>query len=195
MSDKEKSTKLTLKLDVSKKQKLEELLKKRLELTSNEGKALVPKEEDKSAAQVKEKASKSVAKVGGKEDEVKKKEPKELVKNDTPEEVDKVSEEKKHHIIAQGDYKAILKYLQKNYPKCFNIKRIKPLEVGIRKKLIAIEEKPFSNFKLRKFLKAYTSTERYKKSLRVGASRVSLTGEKTSKVLKEEVKKVDPKKK
>ena len=93
---------------------------------------------------------------------------------------------------------AVMKYLQKNYPKCFPDKPpFVPLAIGIHNQLIAIEGFPFSKTKLRQFFANYTRTKNYLASLVVGDDRIGLDGVVTSKVTKEEtqnIKQTDNKK-
>ena len=84
-----------------------------------------------------------------------------------------------------------MKYLQKNYPKCFPDKPpFVPLAIGIRNQLVAIEGFPFSKTKLRQFFANYTRTKNYLASLVVGNDRIGLDGMPTSKVTKEETKNI-----
>ena len=86
---------------------------------------------------------------------------------------------------------AVMKYLQKNYPKCFPDKPpFVPLAIGIHNQLIAIEGFPFSKTKLRQFFANYTRTKNYLSSLVVGNDRIALDGMPTSKVTKEETKNI-----
>lgn len=87
-----------------------------------------------------------------------------------------------------------MKYLQKNYPKCFPDKPpFVPLAIGIRNQLVAIEGFPFSKTKLRQFFANYTRTKKYLSSLVVGDDRIGLDGMPTSKVTKEETKNIKQK--
>ena len=97
------------------------------------------------------------------------------------------SAKNKNSIMEHQEYIDILKYLQKNYPKCFAVAEIRPLEIGIREKIFVIEGGGFSRGKIRKFLKVYTRTKKYKQSLVLGAARVNLAGEETSKILESEI--------
>lgn len=86
---------------------------------------------------------------------------------------------------------AVMKYLQKNYPKCFPDKPpFVPLAIGIHNQLVAIEGFPFSKTKLRQFFANYTRTKNYLASLVVGDDRIGLDGMPTSKVTKEEIKNI-----
>ena len=86
---------------------------------------------------------------------------------------------------------AVMKYLQKNYPKCFPDKPpFVPLAIGIHNQLVAIEGFPFSKTKLRQFFANYTRTKNYLTSLVVGDDRIGLDGMPTSKVTKEETKNI-----
>jgi len=86
---------------------------------------------------------------------------------------------------------AVMKYLQKNYPKCFPDKPpFVPLAIGIHNQLVAIEGFPFSKTKLRQFFANYTRTKNYLASLVVGNDRIGLDGMPTSKVTKEETKNI-----
>jgi len=87
------------------------------------------------------------------------------------------------------DHYAVMKYLQKHYPKCFPDKPpLLPLAIGIHHQLLATEDFPFSKTKVRRFFANYTRTKKYLSSIIVGADRVGLDGVPTSKVMEEEKK-------
>ena len=85
------------------------------------------------------------------------------------------------------DHYAVIKYLQKNYPKCSPDKPpFLPLAIGIHHQLLATEDFPFSKTKVRSFFANYTRTKKYRSILVVGNDRVDLNGAPTSKVTKDE---------
>ncbi len=87
------------------------------------------------------------------------------------------------------DHYAVMKYLQKHYPKCFpDEPPLLPLAIGIHHQLLATKDFPFSKTKIRRFFANYTRTKKYLSSIIVGADRVGLDGVPTSKVTKEETK-------
>lgn len=81
-------------------------------------------------------------------------------------------------LLSHEEYSAILKYLQDTYPKCFTSGNtpILPLAIGIHQQLFASANLPFARVKIRKFLKRYTRSKRYRNNLIIGSPRVDLQG-------------------
>ncbi len=90
--------------------------------------------------------------------------------------------------ISDEEYKEVLEYLQQHYPSCFKADRITPLAVGISNQIFAINS-PYSKVKIRRFLRRYTKSAKYRKNLMIGANRYNLDGSISSQVLEEEVNK------
>jgi predicted transposase/invertase (TIGR01784 family) len=91
-------------------------------------------------------------------------------------------------ILTPEEYSAILKYLQNTYPKCFSAGATPlPLAVGIHKQLLASEGLPFAKVKIRRFLKRYTGSKKYRQNLIIGNSRIDLQGNQIGTVTEEEV--------
>ena len=83
-------------------------------------------------------------------------------------------------LLTSEEYLAILKSLQTTYPKCFTISNTPPmpLALGIHKQLLASEGLPFAKVKIRRFLKRYTGSKKYRQNLIIGSPRVDLQGNK-----------------
>jgi len=95
----------------------------------------------------------------------------------------------KKYLFNKEEHYAVMKYLQKHYPKCFPDKPpLLPLAIGIHNQLFVLEDLPFSKTNIRRFFTNYTRTKKYRNSLVVGADRIGLDGASTSKVMKEETK-------
>ena len=91
-------------------------------------------------------------------------------------------------LLTPEEYLVILKHLQTTYPKCFPAKTTPlPLAVGIHKQLLASEELPFAKVKIRRFLKRYTGSKKYRQNLIIGNPRVDLQGNQIGMVTEEEV--------
>ena len=90
-------------------------------------------------------------------------------------------------LLTPEEYSAILKYLQKTYPKCFAPINPLPLAVGIHKQLLVSEGLPFAKVKIRRFLKRYTTSKEYRRNLIIGSPRVDLQGNQIGLVTEEEV--------
>ena len=95
---------------------------------------------------------------------------------------------KQKHNISDEHYQKILSYLNQYYSKSFpKDQELVPLAVGIHNQIFVIEDLPFSNINIKRFLKKYTSTKEYRKNLLAGKDRFDLHGNPTSKILEEEV--------
>ena len=95
---------------------------------------------------------------------------------------------KKPPLISEEDYQEILLYMQEHYPKCFPaLEPFVPLAVGIHHQLLATNNCPFPNGKIRKFFGRYTRSRNYRKYLVIARDRFDLNGIPTSKILEEEV--------
>lgn len=79
-------------------------------------------------------------------------------------------------LLTLEEYSAILKHLQKTYPKCFAPINPLPLAVDIHKQLLVSEGLPFAKVKIRRFLKRYTTSKEYRRNLIIGSPRVDLQG-------------------
>ena len=90
-------------------------------------------------------------------------------------------------LLTLEEYSAILKHLQKTYPKCFAPINPLPLAVGIHKQLLVSEGLPFAKVKIRRFLKRYTTSKEYRRNLIIGSPRVDLQGNQIGLVTEEEV--------
>ena len=62
-----------------------------------------------------------------------------------------------------------------------------PLALGIHKQLLASEGLPFAKVKIRRFLKRYTGSKKYRQNLIIGNPRVDLQGNQIGVVTEEEV--------
>jgi len=81
--------------------------------------------------------------------------------------------------IKRTSTKDIIAYLAEKFPKCFSIKGpVKPLKIGIFQDLAVklTEDETVSKTRLRQALRHYTSSWRYLKVIKVGASRVDVDG-------------------
>lgn len=90
-------------------------------------------------------------------------------------------------LLTLEEYSAILKHLQKTYPKCFAPINPLPLAVDIHKQLLVSEGLPFAKVKIRRFLKRYTTSKEYRRNLIIGSPRVDLQGNQIGLVTEEEV--------
>ena len=92
-------------------------------------------------------------------------------------------------LLTPEEYLAILKSLQTTYPKCFTVSNTPPmpLALGIHKQLLASEGLPFAKVKIRRFLKRYTGSKKYRQNLIIGNPRVDLQGNQIGVVTEEEV--------
>ncbi len=88
--------------------------------------------------------------------------------------------------IRDEEYKEILEYLQQHYPVCFKVDKVIPLAVGISNQIFAINS-PYSKVKIRRFLRRYTRSAKYRKNLMIGVNRYNLDESVSSQVLEEEV--------
>lgn len=85
--------------------------------------------------------------------------------------------------------KEIIALLAKKFPACFSTEgQAKALKVGIFQEIAEqlTEEDNVSKTRLRQALRHYTSSWRYLKSIKLGAPRVDLTGEKTAEIDQEQ---------
>ena len=94
---------------------------------------------------------------------------------------------KKQFLISDEDYFAIISYMQENFPKCFTGKNILPLALGIHNQIFALNDLQFSRRKIRQFLRRYTNSKEYRKTLIAGNERYDLHGQPTTKILEDEV--------
>ena len=81
--------------------------------------------------------------------------------------------------------KDIITYLTEKFPKCFSVKgQVKPLKIGIFQDLSEklIDDETVSKTRLRQALRHYTSSWRYLKAIKVGASRVDIDGNDVAKI-------------
>lgn len=96
-------------------------------------------------------------------------------------------------LLTSEEYSSILKYLQKTYPKCFSPVNPLPLAVGIHKQLLLSLGLPFTKVKIRRFLKRYTGSKKYRQNLIIGNPRVDLQGNHSGEVTEEEVNRTNQK--
>ena len=94
---------------------------------------------------------------------------------------------KRQSLISDEDYFTILLYMQENFPKCFAVKDILPLALGIHNQIFALNDLKFSRRKIRQFLRRYTNSKEYRKTLIAGNERYDIRGQPTSKILEDEV--------
>ena len=81
--------------------------------------------------------------------------------------------------------KDIISYLTEKFPECFSVKgQVKPLKVGIFQDLSEklTDDETVSKTRLRQALRHYTSSWRYLKAIKVGASRVDIDGNEVAKI-------------
>lgn len=75
--------------------------------------------------------------------------------------------------------KDIITYLAEKFPECFSVKgKVKPLKIGIFQDLAdkLSDDETVSKTRLRQALRHYTSSWRYLKAIKLGASRVDIDG-------------------
>jgi len=87
--------------------------------------------------------------------------------------------------IKRTSTKDIIAYLAEKFPECFSIKGpVKPLKIGIFQDLAEKlnEDETVSKTRLRQALRHYTSSWRYLKVIKVGASRVDFDGKEVAKI-------------
>ena len=83
----------------------------------------------------------------------------------------------KKQLLAKSEYKEMLSYMQKHFPKVFPVDSTPlPLAIGIRNQIFNIPDLPFSRMKIRKFFKIYTGKRTYQKELVVDNNRFNLDG-------------------
>ncbi len=85
--------------------------------------------------------------------------------------------------------KEIIALLANKFPLCFSVEgQAKPLKVGIFQEIAEqlTEDDNVSKTRLRQVLRHYTSSWRYLKSIKVGASRINLTGESVAEIDQEQ---------
>ncbi len=85
--------------------------------------------------------------------------------------------------------KDIITYLTEKFPDCFSIKgAVKPLKVGIFQDLAEklTDDETVSKTRLRQALRHYTSSWRYLKAIKVGASRVGIDGKDVAEIDEEQ---------
>lgn len=85
--------------------------------------------------------------------------------------------------------KEIIAFLATKFPACFSVEgQAAPLKVGVFQEIAAqlTEEDGVSKTRLRQALRHYTSSWRYLKSIKLGAQRLDLAGEKVAEITQEE---------
>ena len=93
----------------------------------------------------------------------------------------------KKQLLAKSEYKEMLSYMQKHFPKAFPVDSTPlPLAIGIRNQIFNIPDLPFSRMKMRKFFKIYTGKRTYQKELVVDNNRFNLDGTIASTITAEE---------
>ncbi|WP_018236930.1 ProQ/FINO family protein [Ensifer sp. BR816] len=70
---------------------------------------------------------------------------------------------------------ALFRHLSEKWPNAFNAKLPKPLKIGIRQDIRALDGE-LSDEELGRALRAYTRTDKYLANMRAGAARVDLNG-------------------
>jgi predicted transposase/invertase (TIGR01784 family) len=92
-------------------------------------------------------------------------------------------------LLTSKEYLVILKSLQTTYPKCFTVSNTPPipLALGIHKQLLTSEGVPYAKVQIRRFLKRYTRSKKYRQNLIIGNPRVDLQGNQIGVVTEEEV--------
>jgi len=91
--------------------------------------------------------------------------------------------------IKRTSTKDIIAYLAEKFPECFSIKGpVKPLKIGIFQDLAEklSEDETVSKTRLRQALRHYTSSWRYLKTIKVGASRIDVDGKDVAKIDEEQ---------
>ena len=98
-------------------------------------------------------------------------------------------------LLTSEEYLVILEYLQKNYHKCFPARNTHPLPlaIGIHKQLLVSKGLPFAKVKIKRFLKRYTGSKKYRQNLIIGSPRVDLQGNHSGEVTEEEVNRTNQK--
>lgn len=86
---------------------------------------------------------------------------------------------------SKNKHKLALRQLEKTFPKLFNLANPRPLDLGIREKLLAME-KDVSNKTVRLGLFFYCNSHQYLRSVTEGTARINAKGRFTKKVTKEE---------
>ena len=71
---------------------------------------------------------------------------------------------------------ALFRYLSQRWPNAFDAKEPKPLKIGIRGDIRALDSE-LSDEELNRALRAYTRRDKYLSQLRAGATRVDLAGD------------------
>jgi len=87
--------------------------------------------------------------------------------------------------------KDIISYLAEKFPECFSVKGpVKPLKVGIFQDLAEKlnDDETVSKTRLRQALRHYTSSWRYLKAIKVGASRIGIDGKDVAEIDEEQAK-------
>lgn len=106
----------------------------------------------------------------------------------------KILPQKQHKLLlAKEEYRSMLEYFQKKYPKSFP-KKPRPLAISIHKTIRSLPETPYSGHKIWRFLRIYTGSKLYRKNLIKGTARIDLAGNITSKITAKEVKFIKEKK-
>lgn len=97
----------------------------------------------------------------------------------------KPKKEAQKKIESKNKYKLALRQLESVFPKVFNLLNPKPLSIGIREELLALEQ-GVSNKQIRMGLFFYCNSHQYLCSVKEGVRRVNATGRYTKEVTKEE---------
>lgn len=87
---------------------------------------------------------------------------------------------------SKNKHKRAFRELEKTFPAIFNLKRPKPLCIGIRNQLIAIKDKKISNNTIRLGLYFYCNSYQYLPIIVEGAPRIDAEGNESGVVTKEE---------
>jgi len=85
--------------------------------------------------------------------------------------------------------KDIITYLAEKFPECFSVKgKVKPLKIGIFQDLAEklSDDETVSKTRLRQALRHYTSSWRYLKAIKLGASRVDIDGKAVAEIDEEQ---------
>ena len=100
-------------------------------------------------------------------------------KEDTPK---KAPPAQKQIRISDEDFDSVYNYFNTHYPLCFSA-NTPPLAVGIRKQIRAIEDLPFPQDQISRFLARYTKNIKYRRQIIAGTNRINLDGSIHSQVL------------
>lgn len=89
-------------------------------------------------------------------------------------------------VLATSPVPDEIAWLAERFPACFDLKRRRPLKIGISQDLIALQQEELGGMDLKRAIRRYCTHPRYRKMLKEGAIRIDLQGQPAGVVTAEE---------